>query len=147
DCDVFVLVGLLPGVPRHNSDQNEDGGWARTLLGVSVDPRTPVIVGAGQINDRELGSEPIDLMVRCSEAALADTGAGDALRSRIEAVRVVWGVWPYADPGRLVAEQLGCPDAVTTKTAAGGNQVYDLVIQTAEQIRSGALDVAVVCAA
>ena len=29
---------------------------------MSIDPRTPVIIGAGQINDREYGSEPIDLM-------------------------------------------------------------------------------------
>ena len=111
-----------------------------------LDPRTPVIVGAGQINDREYGSEPIDLMVRCSEAAIADTGA-PGLRERVEAVRVVWGVWPYADPGRLVAERLGSPDARTTKTTTGGNQVYDLVVDTATQIAAGGLDVAVVCAA
>jgi acetyl-CoA C-acetyltransferase len=111
-----------------------------------LDPRTPVIVGAGQINDREYGSEPIDLMVRCSEAAIADTGA-PGLRERIDAVRVVWGVWPYADPGRLVAERLGRPDARTTKTTTGGNQVYDLVVDTATQIAAGGLDVAVVCAA
>lgn len=111
-----------------------------------IDPRTPVIVGAGQINDREFGSEPIDLMVRCSEAALADTGA-PGLRDRIEAVRVVWGVWPYHDPGRLVAERLGRPDATTTKTTSGGNQVYDLLIDTTAQIATGDLDVAVICAA
>jgi acetyl-CoA C-acetyltransferase len=114
---------------------------------VNIDPRTPVIVGAGQINDRELGCEPIDLMVRCGEAALSDTGAGAALRGRIDAVRVVWGVWPYDDPGRLVAAQLGRPDATTTKTTTGGNQVYDLVIDTARRIASGELDVAILCAA
>src|SRR5690606_34559148 len=70
-----------------------------------------------------------------------------ALRERIDAVRVVWGVWPYDDPGRLIAERLGCPDARTTKTTTGGNQVYDLVIDTATQIQAGELDVAVVCAA
>ena len=113
---------------------------------MQLDPRTPVIVGAGQINDREYGSEPIDLMVRCSEAAFADSGTR-ALRERIEAVRVVWGVWPYEDPGRLIAERLGCPDARTTKTTTGGNQVYDLVVDTATRIQAGELDVAVVCAA
>ena len=53
------------------------------------------VVGAGQINDREYGSEPIDLMVRCSEAALADSGAA-LLRDRIEAVRVVRNTLPKA---------------------------------------------------
>jgi acetyl-CoA C-acetyltransferase len=113
----------------------------------SLDPLTPVIVGAGQINDRELGSEPIDLMSRCTEAALTDSGAADGLRSRIDAVRVVWGVWPYRDPGRLVAERIGAPDARTSTTAEGGNQVYALVIDTAERIRNGEIDVAVICAA
>ena len=113
---------------------------------MNIDPRTPVIVGAGQINDRDLGSEPVDLMTRCSEAALADAG-GSGLRERIQAVRVVWGVWPYQDPGRLVAERLGCPDAETTITTSGGNQVYDLLIDTANRIAAGDLDVAVVCAA
>jgi acetyl-CoA C-acetyltransferase len=111
-----------------------------------IDPRTPVIVGAGQINDRELGSEPVDLMVRCSEAAIADSGSA-TLRDRIEAVRVVWGVWPYADPGRLVAERLGRAGATSTLTTSGGNQVYDLVVDTAERIAAGDLDVAVLCAA
>jgi acetyl-CoA C-acetyltransferase len=113
---------------------------------VTLDPRTPVIVGAGQINDRDLASEPIDLMTRCAEAALTDAG-GTGMRHRIDAVRVVWGVWPYTDPGRIVAERLGRPDAETTKTTTGGNQVYDLVIDTAERIAAGNLDVAVVCAA
>lgn len=113
---------------------------------MNIDPRTPVIVGAGQLNDRDLGSEPVDLMVRCSDAALADTGAS-LRRDRIDAVRVVWGVWPYDDPGRLVAERLGCPDAQTTKTTSGGNQVYDLVIDTATRIAAGDMDVAVLCAA
>lgn len=112
-----------------------------------IDPRTPVIVGAGQINDRDFGSEPIDLMTRCAEAAIADAGTAADVRAAIDAVRVVWGIWPYRDPGRLVAERLGRPDARTTLTTTGGNQVYDLVVDTAQQITAGAIDVAVVCAA
>ena len=111
-----------------------------------IDDRTPVIVGAGQYNGRDHGSEPIELMTRCVEAALADAAA-PALRESISAVRVVWGVWPYADPGRLVAERIGAPAARTTLTAMGGNQVYDLVNDTAARIRRGELDVAVICAA
>lgn len=111
------------------------------------DPRQPVIVGAGQLNDREYGCEPIDLMARCVEEALDDTVAATAVRDRIEAVRVVWGVWPYHDPGRLVADRIGAPDASTTITTTGGNQVYDLVIDTSARIRRGDLDVAVICGA
>jgi acetyl-CoA C-acetyltransferase len=118
---------------------------------MTLDPRTPIIVGAGQINDRDHGSEPIDLMTRCTEAALADTGAAEPIRDAIDHVRVVWGIWPYADPGRLVAECVGRPADIgritTTITTTGGNQVYDLVTDTARRIAAGELDVAVVCAA
>lgn len=113
----------------------------------TVDPRTPVIIGAGQINDRDYGCEPIDLMTRCVEAALLDTGAAWAVRRAIGDVRVVWGVWPYVDPGRVVAERIGAPSARTTMTTSGGNQLYDLVIDTAARIQAGELDTAVVCGA
>ncbi|NNE10910.1 MAG: hypothetical protein HKN41_01540 [Ilumatobacter sp.] len=114
---------------------------------MSVDPRTPVIVGVGQRTERELGVDPLDIMTGSTEDALADSGAGDQLRSRIDAVRVVWGVWPYRDPGRLVAERIGSPAARTTMTPVGGNQVYDLVNDTCARIARGELDVAVVTAA
>lgn len=112
-----------------------------------IDPLTPVIIGAGQINDREYGREPLDLMTRCVEAALDDTGAVSAVRPSIGDVRVVWGIWPYQDPGRLVAERIGAATARTTLTTSGGNQLYDLVIDTAARIQSGEMDTAVVCGA
>jgi acetyl-CoA C-acetyltransferase len=112
-----------------------------------IDPRTPIVVGVGQHNARRHGSEPIALMTRCAEEALADAAA-PGLRSAIDAVRIVWGVWPYRDPGRLVATRIGAPDAATTTlTAMGGNQVYELVIDTADRISRGELDVALLCAA
>lgn len=114
---------------------------------IAIDPRTPVIVGAGQLNDRNGDSEPIDLMTRCVEVALEGSGAAAAIRSAIAAVRVVWGVWPYRDPGRLVAGRIGAPAARTTLTTTGGDQVYNLLIDTAARIAAGDLDVAVLCAA
>jgi len=112
----------------------------------AIDPRTPVIIGAAQINDREYGCEPIDLMVRCTKAALDDTGVS-GLAERLDAVRVVWGISPYQDPGRLVADLIGAGEARSTVTTSGGNQVYDLVIDTADRIQRGELDTAVLCAA
>lgn len=109
-------------------------------------PHTPVIVGAGQITHRERDAEPVDLMSRSAELAIADAGS-TALRDRIDAVRVIWGVWPYRDPGRLVAERIGAPGARTTLTTVGGNQVYDAVIDTAARIERGEIDVAVIVAA
>lgn len=117
-----------------------------TIPAVPIDSRTPVIVGAGLVNDREHGSEPIDVMARAAELAMTDAAA-PGLRDRIDAVRVVWGVWPYRDPGRSVAGRIGRPDARTTITTLGGNQVYDLVADTAGRIARGELDAAVVCGA
>jgi len=53
----------------------------------TVDPRTPVIVGAAQINDRDYGCEPLELMVRCTRAALDDTSSNDGFVSTLDAVR------------------------------------------------------------
>jgi acetyl-CoA C-acetyltransferase len=109
-----------------------------------------VIVGVGQITSRERGAEPIDVMSRCAELALADSGtasSASSLRAGVDAVRAVWGVWPYRDPGRLVAQRIGAADSRTTLTTVGGNQVYDLVTDTAARIQRGELDVAVLCAA
>lgn len=113
---------------------------------MTLDPRTPVIVGAGLVNDRDRSAEPIDVMVRATELALSDASSA-SLRRSVAAVRVVWGVWPYRDPGRLVAERIGAPDARTTLTTIGGNQVYDLIADTAARIARGELDAAVVCGA
>ncbi len=112
-----------------------------------IDPRTPVIIGAGQINDREYGCEPVDLMTRCVEVALDDTGAAASVRPTIGDIRVVWGISPYQDPGRLVAERIGSPGARTTVSTSGGNQLYDLVIDTAVRIQAGEMETAVVCGA
>ena len=73
---------------------------------MTLDPRTPVFVGAGLVNVRDRDAEPIDVMARATEQALDDASSA-RLRRRIGAVRVVWGVWPYRDPGRLVAERIG----------------------------------------
>ena len=79
-----------------------------------VDPRQPVIVGAGQLNDREYGSEPIDLMTRCVEAALDDSGAAASARERIEAHYEVFAKWMRdrqgIDPELIIREGEAVPD-------------------------------------
>ena len=66
---------------------------------VRADPRTPVIVGAGQIarspaDDREIAdaSDSVSLMAEATELALSDCGVGD-WRSGIDTVAVVGGLW------------------------------------------------------
>lgn len=110
-----------------------------------MDPTTPVIIGTAQLNHRDAQGEPIAMMVEAATAALADTGA--SLANRIDAVRVVGGIWPYRDPGTIVAQRLGSPDAQTTMTVIGGNEVYDLLATTSNDIARGDIDVVVICAA
>jgi acetyl-CoA C-acetyltransferase len=62
---------------------------------MQLDPRTPVIVGAGQVTHRR-GSdgeavEPVALAVRALRAAAQDSGAGDALLRRAESE--IAGLW------------------------------------------------------
>ncbi len=112
-----------------------------------LDPRTPVIIGAGQLSNVDHSVEPIDQMARAIETAVADTGAADVL-SAVQSVRVLQGIWPYKDPGRLVVDQLAMPAVTETLiTHIGGDVAYKLVAQTAAELRDGKLDAAVVCSA
>ncbi len=106
-----------------------------------------MIVGVGELNDFGVDAEPIAMMVDCVEAAIGDSGAKAPVRDAIDWIRVPWGVWPYADPGRLVAARIGARRARTTKTTVGGNQVYDLLIDSAARIARGETDIDVVCGA
>ena len=46
---------------------------------MTIDPRTPVIVGVGQVTQRvddpSAADEPIDLLARAARSALEDTGS------------------------------------------------------------------------
>jgi acetyl-CoA C-acetyltransferase len=74
----------------------------------------PVIVGVGfhqeRTNDPLESSEPYQLMVRAVRRAAEDAGS-DGLLRQIESIAVPQGMWQYRNPGRLVADALGCPAA------------------------------------
>ncbi len=110
-----------------------------------IDPRTPVIVGVAQANERELDSEPIVALTSVVNDALERTGAPTTIASRVGSVRVLQGMWTYRDAGRLVAQECGFGAVQTTLSPVGGNEVYDLVNVTAADIQAGRLDAAVVC--
>ena len=91
----------------------------------SLDPRTPVIIGVGQILNRvDQGAnlyEPAALMTQALLAAQADSGAEAALASAQVVAAVPTISWRYSNPGALVREQLGCVDAKTWYATVGGN--------------------------
>ena len=67
----------------------------------SVDPRTPVLIGAGQVKQRvenpRDGVEPLELMMRAAQRAESDTGCSGFLEG-LDTILVPRGLWPYSNP-------------------------------------------------
>jgi acetyl-CoA C-acetyltransferase len=81
---------------------------------MSLDPRTPVLVGVGvadqRCEDPTEALEPCALMVAALEAAAEDAGCRGLLAGA-SSIRVPRGFWEYSDPGRLIAERIGAAGA------------------------------------
>jgi acetyl-CoA C-acetyltransferase len=117
---------------------------------MSLDPRTPVIVGVGQVTQRvdpAEALEPVDLMAEAARRAAADSSAGGLLDD-LDSIRVVQSLTRrYPDPAALVAERLGSSPKQTAVTTLGGNSPQSLVNVTALAIGRGELDVALLTGA
>ena len=115
---------------------------------MSIDPRTAVIVGVGQISQRvdrgEAPLEPVDLIVEAARAAETDSG-GTGVLTALDSLRIVSLLsWRYHDPGALVAERVGARPKHTLYTGPGGNTPQSLVNRSARDIQSGAADVVLI---
>lgn len=112
---------------------------------MSIDPRTPILVGAGavsqRIEDHTAAREPIELMIEALERAADDAGTRDLL-ARASVIRAPKGFPPYADPGRLVAQRFGA-DARTEYAEIGILQTT-LLGRSARAIAAGEEDIALV---
>jgi acetyl-CoA C-acetyltransferase len=132
----------------------------------SLDPRTPVIVGVGQVTNRpdpdpdaELVGrpEPVELMVTallqavedCDESGSGGTSpAGCALLKRTDSIRVIPPFnWDYRDPASLVAKRLSIEPKELALATNGGNNPQLTVNQTALAIGRGQLDSALIVGA
>jgi acetyl-CoA C-acetyltransferase len=125
---------------------------------VALDPRTPVLVGVGQVTQRPdpevpltQRPEPVELMARALGAAGRDSGGADegrGLLARAGSLRVIVPLsWRYVNPGLLVSERLGIAPRELALTAIGGNNPQTVLSRTALQIAGGELDVALVSGA
>src|SRR5687768_1461202 len=97
-----------------------------------LDPRSPVIVGVGQVLRRPATAgelvEPLDLMAAALEVAAEDAGTGRSLLEKATSVRVVEALgWRTANPGAAVAERLKISPAESVQSATGGNSPQMLV--------------------
>jgi len=128
----------------------------------ALDPRTPVLVGCGEVTDlhtpASAGRSPYDLIAQAGRAALADAGAADmpALATTIDTVMLVRA---FADtshrfahdfgtstnPPKSVADRLGLRAGRHVYSGPGGNLPQVLVNLCCEQIAEGRLRAVLVC--
>ena len=114
-----------------------------------VNPRTPVLVGYGQINHREDATglentpEPVDLM-----AAAAREAADARVLEAVDSIRVVNLLSArYRDPGLLLGQRIGAADFATRYSGIGGNVPQSLVNRACVDIQQGRADVVLVAGA
>ena len=117
---------------------------------MTLDPRTPVIVGVGQYNHRADGlddaMEPAALMERAARIAADDAGLdGPPAADSVRVVNIIG--WRYRNPARFLAERLGIEPAELAESAPGGNSPQSLVNRTALDIAAGEVDVAILAGA
>jgi len=112
-----------------------------------LDPQTPIVIGAAEIVHRDgsdfAPSSATDLMIEAVQCALESTGAGEVLGGLTGAVLVPHGTWTESDPGRAIAAAVGAPEARTLRSELGVLQ-QSLLARAATDVRSGAIDVAIV---
>ena len=116
-----------------------------------LDPRTPVIVGVGQITQRPSEGEhrsPIELAVEALRRAAQDTGRSDALLRRADSVRSIATCWAYTNEAELVARSVGARPRETVRSPAfGGDAPVRIIGDTARSIASGDIDIALISGA
>lgn len=113
---------------------------------MTLDPRTPVIVGVGQYVHRARGLddalEPAALMEQAIVTAAGD--AGLAAVPSVDSIRVVSSLsWKYGNPAWVLGRRLGLSPAELASTSAGGNTPQTLVNVTSLDLLAGRLDAAV----
>ena len=104
---------------------------------MTLDPRTPVLVGAGQFLNKAKGLDDAldasNLMAEAIRAAATDAGLDTVPNP--DSLRVVGLLcWNYGDPAFVVAERLGLTPRQTAVSTMGGNSPQTLVNTTAQQL-------------
>ena len=111
---------------------------------MSLDPRTPVLVGCGQVvqraEDPAQAREPLRLMADALERAADDAGARSLLAAA-DSIRVPRGVWRYENPAAWLAERFGAASPQTGLGPISGSTVQRMVSDAAVEIAAGRRDV------
>ncbi|WP_435747535.1 crotonase/enoyl-CoA hydratase family protein [Nocardioides sp. SYSU DS0663] len=121
--------------------------------GARLDPRTPVIVGVGQVAQREpdlaAPKDPVALAVQALRRAAEDSGVGEELLRSADAVHAVASAsWTYRDAAALVADAVGAAPRETVMSAPYGGDAGQVLVNLAGQaVAGGTADVVLVCGA
>lgn len=123
--------------------------------------RTPILVGCGQITQREpdplAAMSPMDLTAAAVRKAAEDSGAGQALLGALDTIvllrafsdtswRFVCPFGKYVNPPKSLANRLGADAAKRlVYTHPGGNMPQWSINRMFEMITRGELEAAVVC--
>ena len=120
-----------------------------------INPKTPVLVGSGQITQKtenyEDAKNPIQMMYESSLRAIQDTGIDD-LQNYIDSVVTVRFIFDsgagarppfsiYKNPPKSLADKLGINEAETFYGPTGGNTPQFLLNIFAERISNGQSEV------
>ena len=111
---------------------------------MTLDPRTPVLIGTGQVVQHAQGlddaQDPVAMMVEAIRLACADAGipVGTHQPDSIRVVNLL--SWKYGNPAELIAADLGVSPRETGYSAMGGNTPQTLVNSACRQIQSGDID-------
>ncbi len=112
-----------------------------------VDPRTPLIVGVGQVTNRR--ERLVDAMTLMEEAVrLADAEAGGRTLARIGSVQVLSVVSKrYSASATTLADRLGLSDGQRITTTVGGSTPQWLVCEACDLIVRGEVDAVLIAGA
>ena len=113
---------------------------------MTLDPRTPVLVGVGQMVQHAQGTddalEPVAMMAEAIRRAATDAG----LRSvpDPDALRVVNLLsWKYGNPAHFIAQDMGLSPRELGYSSMGGNTPQTLVNTASREISAGQLDLVI----
>ena len=117
-----------------------------------IDDRTPVLIGAGQLTQRDVepaeAKEPLAMMVEVAQRAAADAGVTGRQLERLDTVAVINILsWHYGNAPALLAERLGARPQQQIYTTVGGNTPQLLINEIAARVASGAVRFALLAGA
>jgi len=119
---------------------------------MSVDPRTPCVIGVAQrtwhLGGDELAPEPLAMQAEVVRAAAADACARGDVLGAVDGLDVVYCMsWPYDDPPGRLSSALGIAPARQAYSGMGGTVPQQLLNAASRRILAGESDVEVVVGA